>query len=111
ELTLQIDAIDPEGGPKVTFGGSDPLEHPDFPDLVARCQARGLTSLRLVTDGFGLASETVTRFVAESGFSEVHVVFPTHDPESYAAAMRTRSRYRACAEGLRRVAESGLETH
>ncbi len=110
-LAAQVDALDVERAPLVTLAGSDPLEHPDFPELVARCRARGLTRFRLVTDGYGLASDTVIAFLRDSGIDEVRVVFPTHDPRTYARAMRTRTRFDACAAGLRKAAESGLETH
>ncbi len=111
DLEAQVADIPADRNPKITFAGSDPLEHDDFPRLVEACRARGLSQFRLVTDGFGLAHDAVIGFLQRNGVDEVLVVFPSANPDLYAQAMHSRNRFEACAAGLRKAAESGLETH
>lgn len=111
DLLAKIDGLEPQRSPKVTFAGSDPLEYPQFPALIERCRERGLTQFRLVTDGYGLASDAVVRYLERAGVDEILVVFPSSDPALYARAMRTRTRFKACATGLRKAADAGLSTH
>lgn len=111
EIEEQLGGIDPDRPPKITISGSDPLEHDALPRLIDRLGEFGVRQFRLVTDGFGLAHDAVLRFLESRGVSEVFVVFPSVDPDTYSKAMRTRRRFEACRAGLENAARFGLEVH
>lgn len=110
DLEAQVRALDCERPPTITFAGSDPLEHDDFPRLLELCDDLGLKRRRLVTDGFGLAHDVVVEHLEERGLDEVLVVLPTADPDRYVKVMRSRRRYEGCLAGLVKAADSGLRT-
>ncbi|MCB9506119.1 MAG: radical SAM protein [Myxococcales bacterium] len=105
-----VDAVEDPAHTRVTFAGSDPLEHPDFPDVFERCVERGFAGYRLITDGFGLVHEPVREFLKGRDV-ELLVVFPASDERFYAPAMRTRARFESCRSGLELAAAAGLEPH
>lgn len=108
ELVTQLEGL--RGDTSVTFAGSDPLEHPDFPRLLEQCpsELRGQT---LLTDGYGLSRSVVIDYLERSGVDEVQVVMPTVDPKLWGQLMRSLVRFEACVRGLENAAHSGLSTY
>jgi len=99
QLFRRIDFAAWYGKRAVDITGGEPTIRPDLPDLIARCRARGIEAVTVITNGLRTASPEYARTLKEAGLGEglfsLHGAgAETHDrltkrPGSHGAVLRS----------------------
>ena len=110
-LKAQVDGIQPAECRRLVMAGSNPLEHPNFLDIVDQCNEIGIDTCALEAPSSAFASSHVVSYLEAAGFKEAFLVCASLDEDLNESIMRDPGQHERYVEGLKAAAGSRLNVY